>query len=143
MKAQADCIKEMEQILPAKANKHEVSQQLAIKANLIDIKSTMAEVAANLEAKVSLEEFRASMEDKRSDLSMRLQEKVSFEDMKRYVALNIGDNASKYSAGIGPQAKANRSVEIIEDDVRRLKERLEDIHHQLQSLRSVGGGPSS
>eukprot|EP00353_Schmidingerella_taraikaensis_P013378 CAMPEP_0185584372 /NCGR_PEP_ID=MMETSP0434-20130131/31838_1 /TAXON_ID=626734 ORGANISM="Favella taraikaensis, Strain Fe Narragansett Bay" /NCGR_SAMPLE_ID=MMETSP0434 /ASSEMBLY_ACC=CAM_ASM_000379 /LENGTH=62 /DNA_ID=CAMNT_0028204073 /DNA_START=186 /DNA_END=374 /DNA_ORIENTATION=- len=56
----------------------------------------MAEVAANIEAKVSLEEFRTAMDDKlsRNELSGRLQDKVSFEDMKRYVAMNGGDGAS-------------------------------------------------
>ena len=57
MKAQSECIKEMEQILPAKANKQEVSNHLASKANLLDIKSTMAEVAANIESKVSISEY--------------------------------------------------------------------------------------
>lgn len=51
----------------------------------------MAEVAANIEAKVSLDEFRHAMDEKRSEVSLRLQEKVSFEDMKRYVALHIGE----------------------------------------------------
>ena len=45
LKAQSDCIKEMEQVLPAKANKQEVNHQLAKKASLEDIQSTIAEIA--------------------------------------------------------------------------------------------------
>ena len=48
----------------------------------------MAEVAANIEAKVSLEEFRTTIDERIS----RINEKVSFEDMKRYVALNGGQD---------------------------------------------------
>ena len=54
----------MEQILPAKANKQDVSQQLAQKANLFDIKSTMTEVAKNIESKVSIEGLEAALDQK-------------------------------------------------------------------------------
>ena len=110
LKAQSECLKEMEQILPAKANKQDVSTQLAAKANLFDIKSTMAEVAANIESKVSLEEFRQAIENRlsREELSVRLQERVSFDDMKRYVALNGGTTTSgETTNGAGPTL-ANR-----------------------------------
>lgn len=65
-----------------------------MKANLFDIKSTMAEVAANIESKVSIEDFKIAVEQKlaQSDLALRMQEMVSFEDMKRYVASNSGKN---------------------------------------------------
>lgn len=58
LKAHSDCIREMEHILPAKANKQDVSQQLAQKANVFDIKKTMAEVAASIENRVTYEEQR-------------------------------------------------------------------------------------
>jgi len=34
-------------------------------------------------------------------------------------------------------------VELIEDEIRNMKERVEDTFHQLQSMRKMGGGPSS
>ena len=37
LKAQSECIREMEHILPAKANKQDVSTQLQGKANLLDV----------------------------------------------------------------------------------------------------------
>lgn len=64
LKAQSDCIKEMEHILPAKANKQEVNQLLAQKANVFDIKKTMAEVAANIESRVTYEDQRNALADK-------------------------------------------------------------------------------
>ena len=115
----------MEQILPAKANKQDVSQQIAAKANLFDIKSTMAEVAANIESKVSIE---------------TMQEKVSYDDMKRYVALNAGAGAN---SGDQKSPLANRQFEVIDEELRKLKEKVEDTYHQVQSLRQLGGGPSS
>ena len=95
LKAQSDCIKEMEQVLPAKANKQDVNHQMSLKANLEDIQSTMAEIASNIESKVGMEEYHISLVDNvtRAELSLRLQEKVCFDDMKRYVTLNGGANA--------------------------------------------------
>ena len=106
---------------------------MAGKASLFDIKSTMAEIAANIESKVNLEEYRVAMGDKlsRTELTSRLQEKVSFEDMKRYVALNatggMASSADGKSGVAGPMA--DRQFEIIDEELRRLKERLEDTHH--------------
>lgn len=72
---------------------------------------------------------------------MKLQDKVSFEDMKRFMALN---GAGANGATTGSQGSlAGRQIEILEDEVRGLKERTEDIFHQVQSLRQMGGGPSS
>ena len=50
----------------------------------------MAAVADNLASKVSDDDFRQAMEDKlsRQEVTMKLQDKVSFEDMKRFMALN-------------------------------------------------------
>ena len=61
----------------------------------------MAEVAANIESKVSIDEYRAAIEDRitRSELSMRMQEKVSFEDMKRFVSLS-NHNGSTDGQGV-------------------------------------------
>ena len=100
IKAQSECIKEMEQILPAKANKQDVNQQLAQKANLFDIKSTMTEVAKNIESKVSLEGFQTALDQKFSALRIQetLQEKVSYDDMKRYVTLHHGGGGSDQAA---------------------------------------------
>ena len=121
----------MEQILPAKANKQDMNHALALKANLHDIKSTMAEVAANIESKVSMEEFRVVMEEKvaRSELSLRMQEKVSFEDMKRYVSLNGGGGAQDGAQATGSVGGPARQLEMIEEELRSLKEKTEDTFH--------------
>ena len=141
LKAQSECIREMEQILPAKANKNEVATQLNAKANLIDVQTTMAEVAANIESKTSIEEFRTALEEKvgRLDFSTRLQDKVSFEDMKRYVTLS-GGGATNTGNGGSPDhgasgSMANRQFELIDEELRKLKDKVEDTYHQMQSLR--------
>ena len=74
---------------------------------MVEIKNTMAEVAANIESKVSIEEYRIAMDEKlsRSELSLRLQEKVNYEDMKRFVANGSGAAGDHQSSGvIGPLA---------------------------------------
>ena len=136
LKTQRDCIKEMEQILPAKANKQDVAGQLSQKANLFDVKKTMAEVAANIESRVSLEEHRQALEEKasRSDLQLYMQEKVSFDDLKKYMNLNGGGDVNAgLGGGAGPGG--DRRIELVEDEMRRLKDRVEDTYHQLQSIR--------
>ena len=52
----------------------------------------MQEIATNIESRVGLDEHRRALDEKvsKADLAMRLQDKVSFEDMKRYIALNSG-----------------------------------------------------
>lgn len=84
LRAHSDCIKEMEHILPAKANKQEVSQQIAQKANVFDIKKTMAEVVASIESRVTYEDHRAAMADKisKGEIGFYLQDKVSVQDFK-------------------------------------------------------------
>ena len=70
---------------------------MAGKASLFDIKNTMAEIAANIESKVGVEEHKRVVEEmrvERSELVGRIGEKVSFEDMKRYVALSKSDGAT-------------------------------------------------
>ena len=103
----------MEQTLPTKANKLDVSQQIQGKASLNEIKSTMAEVAANIESKVSIEDYRIALDEKlsRAELNLRMQEKVSYEDMKRYVTTNVngGANLTVDASGGGPLA--NRQFE--------------------------------
>lgn len=95
----------------------------------------MAEVAANIESKTSIEEFRVALDDKitRAELSQRMQEKVSFEDMKRYVSLQGGSNdAAKGGSDSGPATTgqmANRQFELIDEELRRLKDKVEDTFH--------------
>ena len=92
----------------------------------------MAEVAANIESKVSIEEYRIAMDEKNA----RLQDKVSFEDMKRYMALNgAGASLGGDGAGNAGGPMANRQFELIDEEMRRLKEKVEDTFHQVQSLR--------
>ena len=126
LKTQRDCIKEVEQILPAKANKQDLISQLNQKANIYDVKKTMAEVAANIESRVSFDEHRTALQEKasRSDLNLLLQDKVSFEDLKKYMNLNGG------GGGTGTGA-SERNLELLEDQVRRMKDKLDDTYNQL------------
>ena len=96
LKAHSDCIKEMEHILPAKANKQEVSQQLAQKANVFDIKKTMGEIAANIESRVTYDDQRIALADKisKGEINFYLQDKVSVLDFKNFVA-NGGNKFDK------------------------------------------------
>ena len=71
-----------------------------------------------------------------------MQEKVSFEDLKKYMSMN-GGNDSKGGVDGGTGLGGNRRLELVEEEMRRLKDRVEDSYHQLQSLRQMGGGPSS
>ena len=97
----------------------------------------MAEVAANIESRVGFDEHRKALEEKasRSDLNLYLQDKVSFEDLKKYMNLNGG------GGGTGTGA-SDRNLELLEDQVRRMKDKLDDTYNQLQSIRQTGGGPS-
>ena len=141
LRVQHDCTKEMESVLPKKANKQDLAQLLDKKANLHDVKTTMQEIATNIESRVGLDEHRRSLDEKASkaDLAMRLQEKVSFEDMKRYVALNGG----KEQFSDEKRNPSERNLDLIDDEMRRLKQRVEETFHEMQSMKQIGGGPSS
>ena len=58
-----------------------------------------------------------------------MQDKVSFEDMKRFMALNGAGNNGVTTGSQG--SLAGRQIEMLEDEVRVLKERTEDIFHQV------------
>lgn len=64
----------------------------------------------------------------RSDLSLKLQDKVSFEDMKRFMALN-GTGGKGVAASSNQSALSNRQLEVVEDEMRILRERTEEIFH--------------
>lgn len=91
LKVQNECIRDIEQILPAKANANdirtEMHQQLQLKANLNDMKKTMAEVAANIESRTTFHDVKRLLEQKieRSEVQYMVQQKVTFEEMKNYV----------------------------------------------------------
>lgn len=86
LKVQNDCIRDIEQILPAKADSHQVRAQLAQKANLNDMKKTMAEVAENLESKPTHIDTKRMLDQKcdRQEMTYMLQQKISWEDMKTF-----------------------------------------------------------
>ena len=89
----------------------------------------MAEVAANIESRVSLEEHRIAIDEKcsKADLAMRLKDKISFDDMKLYVAQHAGR-----PTGDRFESNANeRNLDMFEDDMRRLKARLDDTYHEV------------
>ena len=91
----------------------------------------MAEVAANIESRVGFDEHRQALDEKasRSDLHLYLQDKVSFEDLKKYMNLNGGGD------GQTKTITSDRNVELLEDQVKRMKEKLDDTYNQLQSIR--------
>jgi hypothetical protein len=79
LKVQNECIRDIEQILPAKANTdeilHEMRQSMTQKANLNDMKKTMSEVAQALEQRTSFHDVRRLLEGKpdQSELTHLLQ----------------------------------------------------------------------
>ena len=70
----------------------------------------MAEVAANIESKVSIEDYRIALDEKlsRSELNLRMQEKVTYDDMKRYVSANAAASASNDGSASAGGPLANR-----------------------------------
>ncbi len=110
-------IHEIQQVLPAKANKMEVHQQLSSKANLLDMKKTMAEVAANIESRVTYDDAKRMMEEKvsRSDLHFAMQNRPTFDDMK-----NIME-----SMQVGAQQEA------MEDELAKMRQRIDDLQREL------------
>ena len=87
----------------------------------------MAEVAANIESRVGFDEHRKALDEKasRSDLHLYLQDKVSFEDLKKYMNLNGGAD------GQTKTITSDRNVELLEDQVKRMKDKLDDTYNQL------------
>ena len=66
---------------------------------------------------------------------------MSFEDLKKYMS-GGNDGKGGFSGG-GAGLGDDRHLELVEEEMRRLKDRVEDTYHQLQSMRQMGGGPSS
>jgi hypothetical protein len=125
-----------------KASQHDLAQLTQTKANLHDVKTTMAEIASNIESRVSLDEHRRALDEKASkaDLTMRLQERVTFEDMKRFVVQNGAGGRSDFGENKNPN---ERNLEFMDDEMRRIKSRVDETFHEIQSLKQIGGGPSS
>lgn len=92
---QADCIHDIETIIPTKASaqdiRMEVKSMLNQKANLNDVKKTMLEVAQNLDSKPSHMDIKRMLESKvdKQELTHLLSQKLSFDDMKSYVDLQF------------------------------------------------------
>ena len=129
LKVQNECIRDIEQILPAKANvndiRAEMHQQLQLKANLNDMKKTMAEVAANIESRATFHDVKRLLEEKveRSEVQYMIQQKVSFDEMKSYVEQV---NSVRY----------NPLQEELEQETRKLKRRLDEAVSQMQNLQA-------
>lgn len=87
-------INEMQAVLPAKANKSDVHQQMSSKVSILDMKQTMGEIAANIESRIQYDDVKRMLEEKvsRSDLHFQLQNKPSFDDLKQ-----IMDNIHPHS----------------------------------------------
>mmetsp|Transcript_9414 Transcript_9414/g.14404 ORF Transcript_9414/g.14404 Transcript_9414/m.14404 type:complete len:122 (-) Transcript_9414:1990-2355(-) len=90
LRVQSGVIRDIEQILPMKADtdefRAEMGARLNQKANISDIKKTMAEVAGSIESKTSFADVKRLIDSKldRSELQFSLQTKVSQEEMKNY-----------------------------------------------------------
>lgn len=72
LRAHGEALKEIENALPAKANKVDMAQQMIGKANVSDVSRTIAEVATNIESRVTFEEMHRLLEQKmsRSDVQV-------------------------------------------------------------------------
>ena len=108
---------EIQQVLPTKANKADVHQQLSQKANLLDMKKTMAEVAANIESRVSFDDAKRLLEDKvtRVDFHYQLQNKPSFDDIK----------------AIMEQMSVSPQQEMFEDELTKMRARIEELYKEV------------
>ena len=88
LKVQNECIRDIEQILPVKANGQEIMMEVRglmnQKANLNDMKKTMAEVAQNLESKASHSDLKRLVDVNKQEMHHMLQQRITFEDMKSY-----------------------------------------------------------
>ncbi|CDW81229.1 UNKNOWN [Stylonychia lemnae] len=125
VKMHDDKIFEIEQVLPQKANKNDISHQMAQKANLIDMKKTMAEVAANIESRTTYEDIKRMLEDKitKPEMMFQLQNKVSFEDMKHYIDQTL--NHQSHS-------------DAVEEELARIKQKMEETYRDMQKKMSQG-----
>jgi hypothetical protein len=56
LRSQGLAIRELERVLPTKANKAELNAGLSVKANVSDVSRTIAEVASSIENKLTFEE---------------------------------------------------------------------------------------
>jgi hypothetical protein len=56
MRSQGLAIRELERVMPTKANKSELNAGLSLKANVSDVSRTVAEVASSIESKMNFEE---------------------------------------------------------------------------------------
>ena len=57
MRSQGLAIRELERVMPTKANKSELNAGLSLKANVSDVSRTIAEVASSIETKLTFEEI--------------------------------------------------------------------------------------
>ena len=56
IRSQGLAIRELERVVPTKANKSELNAGLSLKANVSDVSRTIAEVASSIETKLTFEE---------------------------------------------------------------------------------------
>jgi len=57
VRSQGLALRELERLVPTKANKSELNAGLSLKANVSDVSRTVAEVAQNIESKMNFEEI--------------------------------------------------------------------------------------
>ena len=84
LRAQSLTLREIEAVLPSKANKVDVQASLASKASVSDVTRTIAEVATNIESRATFEDLQRLVESKisRQDAQYLLGNKVGIEDVK-------------------------------------------------------------
>lgn len=64
IRSQGLAIRELERIVPTKANKSELNAGLSVKANVSDVSRTIAEIASSIENKLTFEEVQNIIDDK-------------------------------------------------------------------------------
>ena len=93
------------------------------------MKKTMAEVAANIESRVSFEDAKRLLEDKvsRADFHFQIQNKPSFDDIKTIME----------QMAVSPQQ------EMFEDELTKMRTRIEELYKEVSRKAASAGGGSS
>ena len=91
MMVQKECIRDIEAILPEKANisdvKNEINEALLQKANLSDVKRTISEVAANIEQRMTFTEIKRLL-----DVKVDQNEQKAVLYWGRYMGTGVSSN---------------------------------------------------
>lgn len=84
VKSQSASIRELERLIPNKADWSEVVAEMAVKANVSEVSRSLAEVSDELQAKVRMSDVQRLLDEKvsRSDMQFALGTKVSVDEFR-------------------------------------------------------------